>query len=114
MKCIREAQENGYAVMEFDWREPLHLGLQWMDEVKSTDMNEVVSKIQAPVLAINGSEDTVVLPENAEKIKELSPNEDSQVMILEGADHTFCVFEEDHTIFNELMEKTVEWFLNTL
>ena len=109
-----EAKQNGSAVMEFDWREPLNLGLQWMEEVKSMDMNEVVSGIKAPIMAINGSEDTVVPPENGKKIKELSTNEASQYVELEGGDHTFGVFGEDHAVFNELMEKTTQWFADTL
>ena len=109
-----EAKKNGSAVMEFDWREPLNLGLQWMEEVKSMDMNEVVSRIKAPILAISGSEDTVVPPENGKTIAELSGNDASKHVVIEGGDHTFGIFGEDHTVFNQLMDQTAQWFADTL
>lgn len=113
-EMYQQAQADGYAVMEFDWREPLHLGLQWMDEVKNTDMNAVVAQIKAPIMAINGSADDVVPPESGKTIKELSTNEASEYVVLEGGDHTFGIFGDDHTVFDELMAKTTEWFANTL
>ncbi len=113
-EMYEEAKKNGSAVMEFDWREPLNLGLQWMEEVKSMDMNEVVSRIKAPILAINGSEDTVVPPENGKTIAELSANDASKHVVIEGGDHTFGIFGEDHTVFNQLMDQTAQWFADTL
>ena len=66
------------------------------------------------MLAINGSEDTVVDPVNAQRIVDASRNEKSKVLIIEGADHTFNIFTGDMTAFNQLIEATVDWFSKTL
>ena len=75
---------------------------------------QVFSNSSAPVLAINGSEDTVVDPVNAQRIVDASRNEKSKVLIIEGADHTFNIFTGDMTAFNQLIEATVDWFSKTL
>ena len=75
---------------------------------------QVFSNSSAPVLAINGSEDTVVDPVNAQRIVDASKNEKSKVLIIEGADHTFNIFTGDMTAFNQLIEATVDWFSKTL
>jgi dienelactone hydrolase len=108
------AKEDGYYNLTFEWREPLKLGLQWFDEVYSTDVLEVFSYSDAPVLAINGANDTTVDPENANKIVEASSNEKSKTLFIENADHTFNIFTGDMTAFNELISATVEWFDETL
>jgi dienelactone hydrolase len=108
------AKEDGYYNLTFEWREPLKLGLQWFNEVYSTDVLEVFSYSDAPVLAINGANDTTVDPENANKIVEASSNEKSKTLFIENADHTFNIFTGDMTAFNELISATVEWFDETL
>ncbi len=108
------AKEQGYYDLTFEWRPPLKLGLQWFEEVYNTDVLEVLSYSRSPVLAINGANDTVVDPENAYSIVEASTNEDSEVLIIEEADHTFNIFTGDMTAFNELIKATVNWFLDTL
>jgi len=108
------AKEQGYYELTFAWRSSLRLGLQWFDEVYNTDVLEVLSSSAAPVLAISGSEDTVVVPENSYRIVEASRNEASEVLIIEGADHTFNIFTGDMTAFHELVEATVNWFKETL
>lgn len=113
-EMYQEATENGFAVMEFDWRDSLNLGLQWMDEINSSDVLDSVAKINAPILAINGDKDDIVLPENAEKIIAASSNEDSKTFILENADHTFNIFTGELTEFDALCEETANWFSTTL
>ena len=54
--------------MTFDWREPLELGERWFQEVAETNILKVTADIKAPILAINGKDDTTVTPDNAEKI----------------------------------------------
>ncbi|MBN2252528.1 MAG: alpha/beta hydrolase, partial [Kosmotogaceae bacterium] len=64
--------------------------------------------------AINGAEDTVVDPINAERIVDASRNSESKVLLIEGADHTFNIFTGDMTAFNQLIQATVDWFDKTL
>lgn len=113
-EMIEQAKADGQTKLEFEWREPLNLGLQWIEEMQSTDVLAAVGKIKAPVLAINGGKDDVVLPENAEKIASAATNEKSTSSIIENADHTFNIFTEDMTDFDMLAAQTTQWFVDTL
>ena len=73
-----------------------------------------VAAIKAPILAINGSEDTTVVPETAQKIIDAATNPDSRVLILDGADHTFLVFTGDTSMLEKLTQETINWFAETL
>lgn len=112
-ELYEEAKNNGYTIKTFGWRDDLKLGLQWYEDVRNTDLMGAINEINSPILAINGDKDVDVLPSEAEMIIENSSNDGSEIYILEGADHTFNIFEEE-TKFNELCTKTTEWFRNTL
>ena len=90
-----EAKANGFFVMNFDWRDPLHVSLQWCEDVLNTDVLAEFAAFPGPVLAIAGKDDTTVNPEWSQKIREASPNERSAVYLIEGMDHTFNVFTEE-------------------
>ena len=92
-----EAKENGFYVMEFGWRDPLNFSLQWCEDVMNTDVLAEFAAFEGPVLAINGSEDTVVDPEWADKIVAANKNDASKTYIIEGMDHTFNVFTEPNS-----------------
>ncbi|SMP63691.1 alpha/beta fold hydrolase [Anoxynatronum buryatiense] len=108
------AKEDGFFLREFGWRSPLRVSLQWFEDVYNTDVLEVFGDSNAPVLAVNGSEDDVVVPANAALIVEASANPASRQLILEGADHTFNIFTGDMTAFDQLIDATVNWFDVTL
>ena len=108
------AKSEGYYEATFDWREPLKQSAAYYESMQKLDVEASVANIKAPILAINGTEDTTVPPQTAEKIIKASENKDSEVYLLKGADHTFNIFSGDMTAFDELCEVTVEWFVNTL
>lgn len=108
------AKENGYYEVTYDWREPLKQSPAYYECAMAIDYPAEVANIKAPILAINGTEDTAVLPETAQKIVDASTNPDSRVLLLEGADHTFCVFTGDTTVLEKLTEETIAWFQATL
>lgn len=97
-----EAKEKGFFVREFGWREPLNFSLQWCEDVLNTDVLAEFAVFEGPVLAINGSEDTVVDPAWADKIVAANKNAASKTYIIEGMDHTFNVFTEPE--FNTLLD----------
>ncbi len=110
-----EAKENGYFVREYDWREPLHFGLQWCNDAKNTDILKEFSKYTGPVLAIAGSKDNVVSPNCAKEIVATSQSKNSETYFIEGMDHTFNVFSEaDNASLYKAVEKTGEFFKQTL
>ena len=110
-----EAKQNGYFVMEFDFRDPLNVGLQWCDDVWNTDVLAEFAKYTGPVLAIAGTNDTTVDPEWANKIVAASTNEQSKTYFIDGMDHTFNVFTEEdlHSLYNAV-DATGEFFAETL
>ena len=112
----KEAKENGYFVMEFDWRDNLNVSLQWCDDVANTDVLGEFSKgYIGPVLAIAGTNDDTVDPVWSEKIVAASTNKASRTYFIEGMDHTFNVFvEEDlHSLYNAV-DATGAFFAETL
>ena len=110
-----EAQANGYFTMEFDWRDPLNVSLQWCEDVKNIDVLDVFTAYEGPVLAIHGTEDTTVDPDWSNKIAGTSTNEASGTCFIEGMDHTFNVFTEEdlHSLYTAI-DATGEFFAATL
>ena len=108
------AKKDGYYVQTYDWREPLHIGERWYKEVAETDMLKIVSGIKAPILAINGKNDTTVTPDNAEKIVEASSNEASKVLLVDNCDHTYNVFSGDFTALFQTVDATIAFFQSQL
>ena len=99
-----EAQKNGYFTMEFDWRDPLNVSLQWCEDVKNVNVLDVFTGFDGPVLAIHGTEDTTVDPDWSNKIAGTSTNEASGTCFIEGMDHTFNVFTEEdlHSLYTAI------------
>ena len=108
------AKENGFFLVEYDWREPLKQSPAYYECSMNIDYPAEVAAIKAPILAINGTEDNVVLPETAQQIIDASTSEGSKVLLLEGADHTFNVFSGDNTTLENLTKETINWFNETL
>ena len=114
MDDYEEAKQNGYFVMEFDWRENLNVSLQWAEDVVNTDVLDVFSAYEGPVLAIAGTADTTVDPEWSNKIVAANTNEASKTYFIEGMDHTFNVFTGDLTNLNKAIDATAAFFADTL
>ena len=111
-----EAKENGFFVMEFDFRDSLNVSLEWCDDVWNTDvLAEFQKGYTGPVLAIAGTLDDTVDPVWSEKIVEASSNEASKTYFIEGMDHTFNVFAEEdlHSLYNAI-DATGAFFAETL
>lgn len=110
-----EAQKNGYFTMEFDWRDPLNVSLQWCEDVKNVNVLDVFTGFDGPVLAIHGTEDTTVDPDWSNKIAGTSTNEASGTCFIEGMDHTFNVFTEEdlHSLYTAI-DATGEFFAANL
>lgn len=111
----KEAQKNGFFVMEFDWRSPLNVSLQWCEDVMNTDVLAEFARFTGPVLAIAGTQDTAVNPEWSTKIKDASHNPKSKTVFIEGMEHTFNVFSEpDFASLYIAVDETGSFFADTL
>ena len=114
VEAFAVARRNGVYTATFEWREPLVMSLRAFEVAAATNVLADFSASQAPVLAINGNEDTVVPPDTAERIREASKNAASRSLIIPGADHTFNIFSGDLSAFNLLCEESIAWFQKTL
>lgn len=107
-----EAAENGFFVTEYDWRDPMNTGQSWIDQMDALDMEKIVGSIRVPILLINGDADDVVPAEHADTLHDYAPP--SEVLLIPGADHTFNIFTDDQTAFEQLTAATAEFFKRTL
>src|SRR5690606_8833498 len=64
----QEAQQNGFALIAFDWRTPLNRSLAWYDEVRGIDIAAELAAYEGALLAIAGANDDVVDPAVADSI----------------------------------------------
>ncbi|MBQ8162003.1 MAG: alpha/beta fold hydrolase [Clostridia bacterium] len=114
-ELYEEAKENGFFVMEFDFRTPLNVSLEWCNDVKNTDvLAEFARGYHGPVLAIAGTADDTVDPEWSNRIVASSENHASRTFFIEGMDHTFSVFSGDLTNLYTAIRATGEYFAETL
>ncbi len=109
-----EAKANGFAVMEFEWRTPLNISIAWFDEVCEIKIAEELKNYQGAALAMAGSLDDVVPLTDMDVIIAACPTDVKEMVLLEGADHTFNVVTGDLSAYEALAGKTVEWFKDTL
>lgn len=109
-----EAEKNGFAVLNFEWRTPLNLSLEWFKQAMSTDVAAELANYKGAVLAIAGDKDTVVPPATADTIVAAAGGADKAKSIIAGADHTFNIFSGDMAAFNQLIAETVARFKATL
>lgn len=109
-----DAKENGYFVMEFDWRDSLNVSFEWCQDVINTDVLEEFKAYTGPVLAIAGTLDETVDPSWSEDIVATNSNEASRLHMIEGMDHTFNVFSGDLTALSDAVVATGEFFAETL
>lgn len=109
-----EANETGKTKMVFGWREDLPLSKEWIDQADSMDVLEYAKGIKAPIGSFHGTADNTVPFSDSEKVQSVSSNKMSKLIPIEGADHTYLIFTGDLTKYNELKDKTVDWFVETL
>lgn len=102
------AKTVGYAEEKFYWRSSLNVGVRWFDDLEATDELAVMATIQAPLFALNGTADAMVSPKTMIEICKTVPN--AIPWVIEGADHTMNVFNEDRTTVNKVMADTASFF----
>ena len=113
-KEYEEAKRNGYFEKTYSWRDPLKQGVAYYEDAMSIDYARLVSKIKCPLLAINGKDDTTVVPETAQKIVDATGSKKAKVLLVDDCDHTLKVFTGDLTKLHEVTQATVDWFAETL
>lgn len=109
-----EAKAKGFAKATFEWRSPLNLSLQWFEDAKNISLRSELTRFKGPVLAIAGTEDTVVPLSALDEIVAFAGGADAAKLLIKGADHTFNVFTGNLASFEELRNATTSWFSKKL
>lgn len=100
-----QAKQAGYIDFK-GWQ----VGFSFIDELHSLDPLEVVQEYAGPTLVVHGSEDLVVPVEHGQCYYEQVGSEDKEIIIIEGADHTYNKAEWEQ----EVIIKTTDWLSRKL
>ena len=111
----KEAEANGFArIVEKEWDNHVRtIGLQWMKDIESVNFREELAKVNAPVLAIIGTEDFMTV-EDIEQTVQACKNPNSCMYVIEGGDHTFKTLTRDTRVFYQAADATLKWLQETL
>lgn len=105
-----EARNNGFAVVDFPWREPLAFSHEWFEQVRASRTLSEFKRYTGPLLAIAGTADEAVPPESARQLIEAAGSTEASALFIKGADHIFGVLGNDPSQAETLIRVTVQWF----
>lgn len=104
-----EAVKTGYAKIPMPWRHELILSKKWFDDVRDSSPMEGLSKYEGALLAVSGTEDALVPYNHAKEIVSACKGRVCDFRIIDHADHTFNVLEQDKTIAAKVVKDTAAW-----
>ncbi|MBR5520873.1 MAG: alpha/beta fold hydrolase [Oscillospiraceae bacterium] len=107
-----KAVKEGYVAMPMDWRSDFIVPLQWFEDIRNTNPMDALKKYTGPLLCVAGSADVLVPCAHADEIA--ATNEKAEVIIYEGADHTFNVLTGDKSIAQDVITTTADWLAENL
>ena len=108
------AKREGQVEQQFAWRPPLSISYEWFEQVMANQSLSGMAEYTGSVLAIAGSNDTVVRPTAATRLIVASGSDVARAVIIKGADHIFNVLDENANQDEQLLEMTTEWFAEAL
>ena len=108
------AKREGQVEQQFAWRPPLSISYEWFEQVMANQSLSSMAEYTGSVLAIAGSNDTVVPPAAATRLIVASGSDVARAVIIKGADHIFNVLDENANQDEQLLEMTTEWFAEAL
>ena len=109
-----KAKREGQVEQQFAWRPPLTVSYEWFEQVMANQSLSGMAEYTGSVLAIAGSNDTVVPPTAATRLIVASGSDVARAVIIKGADHIFNVLDENANQDEQLLEMTTEWFAEAL
>ena len=108
------AKREGQVGQQFAWRPPLSISYEWFEQVMANQSLSGMAEYTGSVLAIAGSNDTVVPPTAATRLIVASGSDVARAVTIKGADHIFNVLDENANQDEQLLEMTTEWFAEAL
>jgi|SRR5699024_4378416 len=105
-----EINKKGYAKIPMLWRDDLILSKEWFDEIQESSPMDELSHYTGAILAVSGTEDVLVPYEHAQEIVNACRKSAVQkTQVIEDADHTFNILEEDKHYANDVVNDVTEW-----
>lgn len=92
----------------------VELSLEWFDTIAASTNLDAMAAYSNPLLAIAGTDDTVVDPVSSRELIRWSGTLDATLRILPGADHIYHVLTDDQTLAEQVMTITADWFADKL
>lgn len=108
---FEKAEQAGQVTIDLGWRE-VTLGSEFFKSLKLYNLKQEIGKYVGSFLAVAGTEDFSVA--YVDGYLEAAQGSSKEKFVIEGADHIFGVLGEDQTTANSVIDKTVQWFKNTL
>ena len=105
------AAKEGVVTIDLGWRE-VTLGHVFFTSLEQYTLQAEIKKYPGAFLAIAGSEDFSAA--YTDSYVAGAAGSQKEAFILEGADHIFGVFGEDQSTAEQVLQKTVAWFRETL
>lgn len=108
-----EACPNGSAVVDLGFR-IVELSCEWFESIDASTAQVAIGGFDGPLLAIAGTEDTVVDPTWSRQLALDTSSLDYTLRILPGADHIYNVLTPDQTLARDVIRLTRLWFADKL
>lgn len=105
------AAEKGVVGLDLGWR-TIVLKKDFFDSLGQYDLAQLITQYPGAYLAIAGDQDFSAA--YAPGFVESSPAEPKEVWIVPGGDHIYGVLSDDQSMADSVIERTAEWFAQTL
>ncbi len=108
-----DALANGSVVVDLGFT-VVELSIEWFETIAASRNLDLISGYSNPLLAIAGSDDTVVDPHWSKALLRVANSSDETLRIIDGADHIYHVLTDDQSFAEEVIHITARWFSSRL
>ncbi len=105
------AAENGIVGMDLGWR-TIALKNDFFATMKDYDIAGAIAQYPGPYLAVAGDQDFSAA--YAPGLVDAAPGAPKEAWIIPGGDHIYQVLTEDQTMADSVIQRTADWFAETL
>ncbi len=105
------AAEKGVVGLDLGWR-TIVLKQEFFDSLARHDLAQLIQEYPGAYLAIVGDQD--FSSAYAQDFVDSSPADPKEAWIIPGGDHIFGVLGEDQTMAESVIQRTADWFAETL
>lgn len=108
-----EAAANGSVIVDLGFT-VVELSIEWFETIAASRNLDLIAGYDNPILAIAGTEDTVVDPRSAKALIRAAASRDTTLRLIAGADHIYHVLSDDQSFAEEVIDLTARWFESRL